>query len=80
MLQYKNTKMCFLGHIFASYSWNIALGNVIGHTEDKKYSCDITEAFNSTSRYLDGVLNIDNTYFECMVNQRRYEYSLKSFS
>ena len=30
---------------------------------------DITEAFNSTSRYLDDHLNIDNPYFEGMVNQ-----------
>ena len=30
---------------------------------------DIIEAFNSTSRYLDGLLNIDNPYFEGMVNQ-----------
>ena len=30
---------------------------------------DITEAFNSTSRYLDNHLNIDNPYFEGMVNQ-----------
>ena len=30
---------------------------------------DITEAFNSTSRYLDDFLNIDNPYFEGMVNQ-----------
>ena len=30
---------------------------------------DIIEAFNSTSRYLDGLLNIDNSYFEGMVNQ-----------
>ena len=30
---------------------------------------DIIEAFNSTSRYLDDLLNIDNTYFEGMVNQ-----------
>ena len=27
----------------------------------------ITEAFNSTSRYLDDLLNIDTTYFEGMV-------------
>ena len=27
------------------------------------------EAFNSTSRYLDDLLNIDNPYFEGMVNQ-----------
>ena len=30
---------------------------------------DIIEAFNSTSRYLDDLLNIDNHYFEGMVNQ-----------
>ena len=30
---------------------------------------DIIKAFNSTSRYLDGLLNIDNPYFEGMVNQ-----------
>ena len=29
---------------------------------------DIIEAFNSTSRYLDDLLNIDNIYFEQMVN------------
>ena len=28
----------------------------------------ITEAFNSTSRYLDGVLNIINTYFDGLVS------------
>ena len=30
---------------------------------------DIIEAFNSTSRYFDDLLNIDNPYFEGMVNQ-----------
>ena len=30
---------------------------------------DVIEAFNSTSRYLDEILNIDNPYFESMVNQ-----------
>ena len=30
---------------------------------------DIIKAFNSTSRYLDNLLNIDNPYFEGMVNQ-----------
>ena len=29
----------------------------------------IIEAFKSTSRYLDDLLNIDNPYFECMVNR-----------
>ena len=40
----------------------------------KTYHCwdneiDIIEAFNSTSRYLDDLLNIDNAYFDAMVNQ-----------
>ena len=30
---------------------------------------DVIVAFNSTSRYLDDLLNIDNPYFEGMVNQ-----------
>ena len=30
---------------------------------------EIIEAFNSTSRYLDDLLNIDNTYFDDMVKQ-----------
>ena len=30
---------------------------------------DIIETFNSISRYLDDLLNIDNPYFEGMVNQ-----------
>ena len=34
-----------------------------------KNQTDIIEAFNSTSRYLDYLLNIDNPYFEQMVDQ-----------
>ena len=30
---------------------------------------DVIKAFNSTSRYLDDLLNIDNLYFEGIVNQ-----------
>ena len=30
---------------------------------------DVIKAFNSTPRYLDDLLNIDNPYFERMVNQ-----------
>ena len=36
-------------------------------TKEKRY--DIIEAFNSTSRYLDGQLNIDNIHFEQMVHR-----------
>ena len=34
-----------------------------------KNQTDIIEAFNTTSRYLDYLLNIDNPYFEQMVHQ-----------
>ena len=30
---------------------------------------EVIKAFNSTSRYLDDILNIDNTFFDSMVNQ-----------
>ena len=33
------------------------------------YQADVITAFNLTSRYLDDLLNIDNPYFEGMVNQ-----------
>ena len=38
---------------------------------------DVIEAFNSTSRYLDDLLNIDNPYFEGMVNQNPPELQLQ---
>ena len=33
------------------------------------YQADVVKAFNSTSRYLDDLLNIDNPYFNQMVSQ-----------
>ena len=36
-------------------------------TEEKRY--DIIDAFNSTSRYLHDLLNIDNIYFEQMAHR-----------
>ena len=35
-------------------------------SDDNQY--EVIEAFNSTSRYLDDLLNIDNTFFDSMVN------------
>ena len=32
------------------------------------YRFEVVEAFNSTSRYLDDILNIDNNFFDSMVN------------
>ena len=34
----------------------------------RENQADIIEAFNSTSRYLDNLLNIDNIYFDQMVD------------
>ena len=34
----------------------------------RENQADIIEAFNSTSRYLDDLLNIDNIYFQQMVD------------
>ena len=34
-----------------------------------KNEADVVESFNSTSRYLDDMLNIDNPYFSQMVSQ-----------
>ena len=35
----------------------------------RENQADIIEAFNSTSRYLDDLLNIDNIYFDKMVDR-----------
>ena len=37
-------------------------------TKEKRY--DLIDAFNSTSRYLDNLLNIDNIHFEHMVHRK----------
>ena len=34
-------------------------------SDDKR--ADITDAFNTTSRYLDDILNINNDYFDTML-------------
>ena len=36
-------------------------------TDDKQ--ADVIDAFNTTSRYLDDILNINNVYFDNMVSQ-----------
>ena len=33
---------------------------------------DVVEAFNSTSLYLDDLLNIDNNFFDSMVNGQNF--------
>ena len=48
---------------------------MMSHSDDKQ--ADIIEAFNNTSRYLDGSLNIDNIYFNNMVSQIIYPSELQ---
>ena len=38
-------------------------------SRSRENQADIIEAFNSTSRYLDNLLNIDNIYFDQMVDR-----------
>ena len=37
-------------------------------TKEKRY--DMSDAFNSTSRYLDDLLNIDNIHFEQILHRK----------
>ena len=47
------------------YCYEIDVMDSLNHDNQ----ADVIEAFNYTSRYLDDLLNIDNPYFEGMVNQ-----------
>ena len=42
-------------------------GFIMSLSDDKQ--ADIIDAFNTTSRYLDDFLNINNVYFDNMVSQ-----------
>ena len=42
-------------------------------SDDKQ--ADVIDAFNTTSRYLDDILNINNVYFDNMVSQYTLESS-----
>ena len=43
----------------------------------KENQAEIIKAFNSTSRYLDGILNIDNPYFEKKKVNQIYPHELQ---
>ena len=40
---------------------------MMSHSDDKQ--ADVIDAFNTTSRYLEDILNINNIYFDIMVSQ-----------
>ena len=42
-------------------------GFMISLSDDKQ--ADVIDALNTTSRYLDDILNIDNVYFDNMISQ-----------
>ena len=42
--------------------------SLISLSDDKQ--ADVIDAFNTTSRYLDDILNINNVYFDNMVSQK----------
>ena len=44
-----------------------AMRGMKSFTKEKRY--DMIDAFNSTSRYLDDILSIDNIHFEQMVHR-----------
>ena len=48
-------------------------------SDDDDNQSEVIEAFNSTSRYLDDLLNIDNNFFDSMVNHI-YPSDLQNFS
>ena len=52
-------------YLFVPFNFHTATKRLHKHGNQ----ADVIEAFNSTSRYLDDLLNIDNPYFEGMVNQ-----------
>ena len=47
----------------------ICFCSAIKSLKKKKKRYDLIDAFNSTSRYLDDLLNIDNIHFEHMVHR-----------
>ena len=40
---------------------------MMSFSDDKQ--ADVIDAFNTTSRYLDNILNINNAYFDNMISQ-----------
>ena len=52
------------------FIWRCVNWNRVSFSGETRFKqAEIIEAFKSTSRYLDDLLNIDNPYFEGMVNR-----------
>ena len=68
-VSYVRDDIDFLKHIPESVPQNTLLVTFDVASLSSDNQADVIKAFNSTSRYLDDLLNIDNPYFEEMVNQ-----------
>ena len=62
----RNSLFFLISHRFFDRLVDFLIG-LLSLSEDNQ-SC-VIEAFNSTSRYLDDLLNIDNNFFDSMVNR-----------
>ena len=63
-------KLNYQNYILEIYRVDVHKDNIENvQTDRHDTQADIIEAFNSTSRYDDDLLNIDNLYFEGMVTQ-----------
>ena len=77
ILEIKHYDFLIPGHIGGHYSKSPLVADLFLYCYERDFmdslnhdnQADVIEAFNSTSRYLDDLLNIDNPYFEGMVNQ-----------
>ena len=71
MYKYRQVVGILLGTNCAPLAANLFLfcyeWNTISLVDDKQP--DVIDVFNTTSRYLDDILNIINVYFDNMVNQ-----------
>ena len=56
-----------LDNIFIRFGTKLYRQVMMSLSDDKQ--ADVIDAFNTTSRYLDDILNINNVYFDNMVSQ-----------
>ena len=67
LLEYRWVQIAHLSYLIYFYTATKEISWILSLNQDNQ--ADVIEAFNSTSRYLDDLLNIDIPYFEGMVNQ-----------
>ena len=68
---FQGKALCILHVIIGMLSSRLMQSEIIiyGYPLSEDNKSDVIEAFNSTSRYLDDLLNIDNNFFDSMTNR-----------